>query len=142
MNRNPGSSLKASFTIEATIVMAIIFICVVTMIMFAYRCRATVFRNYVMSEAAQKTAYTEEVWKPRTSNSDEIKQYSEARLHTIGRYSDKGLLLSKDEIMNTASAEFDGVAINTKFGDIENFMRLTSVIRDFADAGKEGKDDR
>lgn len=136
-----NKSYKASFTIEATIVMAIILMCVVTMIMFAYRCRDSVFRNYVMSESAHKTAHMEETWKPHISNTDGIKQYSEDRLHTIGRYSGKSILLSRDEFMNTASAEFDEVMINARFGDVENYMRLASVIRDFKDARKADSDD-
>lgn len=125
--------LKAVFTVEAAVIMAIIFMCIATLIMFAYRCRDIVYRNYVVSEATQRAAYTEEIWKPRDSSLDLVEQNADRRLHTIGTFTGYSLSAEKDEVTDTATAVFGDISVKAHFSDAENYMRLSSVIRDFAD---------
>ena len=131
--------LKASFTVEAAFVMSIIFFCLVTLIMFAYRCRDGVFRNYAANQAAQSAAYTEEAWEPQENNIAAAEELANRRLHTIGRYAGEDLYISRDEYMNTAEAYHGELEYKARYGDVENYMRLNSVFEDFADMLKEGE---
>ena len=122
--------LKASFTVEATIVMAIIFFCLVTVIMFAYRVRDNIYKNYVLSEAAEKTAFTEEIWNHDVNETEIAADKAEKRLNTMGRFSGKRVMLSKNKTLATAVMEED--SFEACIADTENYMRFSSVAADFA----------
>lgn len=132
--------LKAGFSVEAAIVMAIIFMCVATLIIFAYHCRDIVYRNYVVSESAERAAYTEEIWKPRDSSLDLVEENADRRLHTIGTFAGYSLSAERDEVSDTAMAMFGDICVKAHFSDAENYMRLSSVIVDFADSYKKDED--
>ena len=123
--------LKASFTVEASFVMSIIFFCLITAILFAYSTRDRVFKNYISSQAAVDAAYTEEKWKPAGSTLEKAEEHANSRLHTIGRYSSSMLSVSRDELQNNAYANIDDEIFTARIIDIENYMRITSVIQDF-----------
>ncbi|MBQ0145903.1 MAG: hypothetical protein KBS51_02145 [Lachnospiraceae bacterium] len=133
--------MKASFTVEATLVLSVIFLCLVTMIMFAYQCRDNIFGNYVANEAAVRAAYLEEKWKSGNSSIDSIEESVEKRLHTVGRFYGKPVYVSKNDLSDNAAAEFDERTFTAPVADTENYMRLTSVIEDFTDNLKEGTED-
>ena len=123
--------LKASFTIEAAFVMSILIFCLLTAILFTYSRRDLIFKNYVSSQAAVDAAYTEEKWKPADDTLEEVEARANTRLHNIGRYSSSMLSASRDELNNKAAAYFEDETYISKITDIENYMRLTSVIMDF-----------
>ncbi|MDO4938897.1 MAG: hypothetical protein Q4E54_02935 [Lachnospiraceae bacterium] len=139
VKKNKQYQMQASFTVEAAMVMGIILICLVTAIIFAYRCRDGVFRNYVAGEAALMTAHTEETWLTDLSETEAIEQYAHARLSVLGRYTDQNLSLSRDRLSETATARHGDEEYTAKIADIENYMRLSSVIKDFVE--KKEKDD-
>ncbi len=118
--------------------MGIILICLVTAILFAYRCRDKIFKNYVASEAVFMTAHTEETWLPDKSEKEAIENYANTRIHTIGRYAGSDISSSRDELIDIATVRFGDEEYTAKIVDIENYMRLSSVVKDFVDK-KEGR---
>ena len=132
--------LKASFTVEAAFVMSIIFFCLITAILFAYSTRDRIFKNYVSNQAAVDAAYTEEKWKPADSTLDKAEERANSRLHIIGRYSSSMLSVSRDELQNLARSNINDETFTAGIVDIENYMRITSVIQDFMKA-EENEDE-
>lgn len=140
MKRIQSHRLQASSTIEAAMVMGIILICLVTAILFAYRCRDNIFKKYAASEAALMTAHTEETWLPDRSEKEAIENYANTRLHTIGRYAGSDISSSRDELLDIATVRFREEEYTAKIADIENYMRLSSVVKDFIDKKKKEDD--
>jgi len=133
--------LNASYTVEAAIVMSIVFLSVATAILYAYRQRDKVFMKYVSQEAAQDMAHTEEIWRPETSNEDTVRNRANNRLKNIGRLSGFEISVSRNEFYETADADntFDDEIYETKINNIENYMRIMAVVMDFKKEKEDGE---
>jgi len=133
--------LNASFTVEAALVMSIVFFSLSTAILYAYRQRDKVFMKYVSQETAQDMSHTEETWRPEISNETVVTERADGRLKNIGRLSKFNISASRNEFYEKASAEntYDNETYETGISNVENYMRLVSVVMDFKKGQENGE---
>jgi len=133
--------LNASFTVEAALVLSVVFLSLSTAILYAYRQRDKIFMKYVSQETAQDMSHTEEDWRPDRSNETVVVRRANDRLKNIGRLSGFNISASRKELYEKAEAanSFDGQTYETSISNIENYMRLMAVIMDFKKEQEDGE---
>ena len=137
----PSRGLKASFTIEAAFVVSIVLLSIATGILYVYVRRDSTYLGYTGQCAAMDAAYTEEDWKPESSNMSEVEKRSDYRLHILGSLMSLSTEASRDALTGRATVTVGDRQYTGKISNTENYMRLTSVIADFGNGLKGDKDD-
>lgn len=133
--------LQASFTIEAAYVMAVVFMCIVTAINFAYGQRDKVLGGFVAHEVLEAASHIEQKFDEDGNDIDAVTAYAIDRLSGIGGLSGSIVEIDRSQIdikvnMTSASTQND---LSSKVFNPEGWMRKESVVRDFITSLKDGE---
>ena len=125
--------LSGSFTIEATYVMAIVFICIVSAINFVYWQRDKVLSGFVTHEAGEEASHIEEIFNYNQDGIESVTTYATERLKGIGRLADSVINIDRrsSDIYINMSSSLGKINLTTSIFNPEEWMRKESVVRDF-----------
>ena len=122
-------ALRCEFTIEASFIMPVILLCMMTVILYAYSCRDKVVTAFVVSEAALNEAHIEEELEDLIEDeSDEylfrnaaVQSRAVSELHNIKRLNSEDIKVRTIYIYGTAATEDKEVYITVD--DTEKYLR-------------------
>lgn len=139
--------LKASFTIEASYIIAIIMFTVSTGLICAFRMRDEVVSQFVTHAASVDGAYTEEEWIERESNLSNVNGRALRRLHAVGSLSNLTVNTERSESnffeQGKSTATLSGgknTEITGMINDPEEYMRAKSILDDWVKEREDAKE--
>jgi len=85
MKKLARAKFDASFTVEASLVMTIIFLSMATVIVYAYAKRDSLVSSFTLQESALDASRIEDGWLQKLDSLEDIETYVNNKLHKVAR---------------------------------------------------------
>lgn len=132
--------LKASFTIEASYVIAITMFCITNLILTAYKEHARVTSGFVNHTAAEAASCIEEKYRKEEFDIESIEEYVRYGLSGIRAVERGNLEVGRNK--KIAWSKFSAGELHSdieyKIHNPERFMRIISLLEGIYESNKDG----
>lgn len=134
--------LQASFSVEASYVFWIVFLAIAFVIRVAWDERNKALAGYVISEANEAAAHTEELFAAGGRDTEDISACAGNRTAGIPQLSSGGISIERNLFRSTSSLRAGPIdrSVQQRINNPEGWMRLTTVFEEMKERlGKDGK---